>query len=139
MNEEEIDIVSRSVIGAIKRFDSNYILLTGDNDDIVLPVALVVSGYTGLPITPRRSEDELIVAPGYFAYPGITLLPEMDDLDEEAHSDVLDLIMSITDERFQQPSFEKFHKVNVLVIVIDTQHTHISGSSVLGFYNTKLG
>lgn len=138
MNEEEIDIVSRSVIGAIKRFDSNYILLTGDDDDIVLPVALVVSGYTGLPITPRRSEDELIVAPGYFAYPGITLLPEMDELDEEAHSDVLDLIMSITDERFQQPSFEKFHKTNLLVIVIDTQHTHISGSAVSGFYNTKL-
>lgn len=125
MNEEEIDIVSRSVIGAIEQFDSHYILLTGDNDDIVLPVALVVSSYTGLLITPRRSEDELIVAPGYFAYPGITLLPEMDDLDEEAHSDVLDLIMSITDERFQQSSFEKFHKVNVLVIVIDTQHTHI--------------
>lgn len=139
MNKEEIDIVSRSVIGAIEQFDSHYILLTGDNDDIVLPVALVVSSYTGLPITPRRSEDELMVAPGYFAYPGITLLPEMDDLDEEAHSDVLDLIMSITDERFGQPSFEKFHKVNVLVIVIDTQHTHISGSSVLGFYNTKLG
>lgn len=138
MNEEEIDIVSRSVIGAIEQFDSNYILLTGDNDDIVLPVALVVSGYTGLPITPRRSEDELIVAPGYFVYPGITLLPEMDDLDEEAHSDVLDLIMSITDERFQQPSFEKFRKINTLVIVIDTQHTHISGSSVLGFFNTKL-
>lgn len=138
MNEEEIDIVSRSVIGAIEQFDSHYILLTGDNDDIVLPVALVVSSYTGLPITPRRSEDELMVAPGYFAYPGITLLPEMDDLDEEAHSDVLDLIMSITDERFQQPSFEKFRKINTLVIVIDTQHTHISGSSVLGFFNTKL-
>lgn len=138
MNEEEIDIVSRSVIGAIEQFDSDYILLTGDNDDIVLPVALVVSSYTGLPITPRRSEDELIVAPGYFAYPGITLLPEMDDLDEEAHSDVLDLIMSITDERFQQSSFEKFRKINTLVIVIDTQHTHISGSSVLGFFNTKL-
>lgn len=138
MNEEEIDIVSRSVIGAIEQFDSDYILLTGDNDDIVLPVALVVSSYTGLPITPRRSEDELIVAPGYFAYPGITLLPEMDDLDEEAHSDVLDLIMSITDERFQQSSFEKFRKINTLAIVIDTQHTHISGSSVLGFFNTKL-
>lgn len=138
MNEEEIDIVSRSVISAIEQFDSNYVLLTGDNDDIVLPVALVVSGYTGLPITPRRSEDELIVAPGYFVYPGITLLPEMDDLDEEAHNDVLDLIMSITDERFQQPSFEKFRKINTLVIVIDTQHTHISGSSVLGFFNTKL-
>lgn len=138
MNEEEIDIVSRSVIGAIEQFDSHYILLTGDNDDIVLPVALVVSGYMGLPITPRRSEDELIVAPGYFVYPGITLLPEVDDLDEEAHSDVLDLIMSITDERFQQPSFEKFRKINTLVIVIDTQHTHISGSSVLGFFNTKL-
>lgn len=139
MNEEVIEIITQNILGAIDQFDTNYILLTGDDDDTVLSVAWLVSQITRLPITPRRSEDELIVAPGYFVYPGLTLLPKLDDLDEEVRDDVLDLIMSINNERFQQPTFEKFLKVNLLVITIDTHHQHIAGSTISGFYNTKLG
>lgn len=138
MNEQIIEAITQNVIGIIGWTKTNYILLTGNDDDIVMPVALAVAQSTRLPITPRRSEDELAVAPGYFVYPGLTLLPRMDDLDEREHDDVLDLVTSITENRCAQPTYEKFHKTNVVIIVIDSEHSFVTSLPIPDFSNVKL-
>lgn len=71
MNEQIISAVTQGVATAIEKFNTEYILLTGDNDDLVLPVAWLLSQVFNLPITPRRDDYELSVAPGYMAYKGI--------------------------------------------------------------------
>lgn len=139
MNEQIIEAIAQKVIGIIGWQNTNYILLTGNDDDIVTSVALAVAQSTRLPITPRRSEDELNVAPGYLVYPGLTLLPSMDDLDEQERDDVFDLVTSITDNRFAQPTYEKFYKTKILVIVIDSEHSFVISKPILNFSNTKLG
>jgi len=136
MNKQVINAVTHDVIRILVRFNSDHILITGNDDDIVLPVALSVSMLIGLPITPRRDEDQLAVAPGYFSYPGLTLIPKMDDISDNA---VLDLITSISTERLQQPTFEKSRKTNLLVIAIDGYSKRVTGAFMPDFPNTKLG
>lgn len=138
MNEQIISAVTEGVATAIEKFNTEYILLTGDNDDLVLPVAWLLAQVFDLPITPRRSENELSIAPGYMAYKGITLLPEIDNFDN-GQDDVLDVVLAVADERATQPNFEKFIETKVLIIAIDEQHTDIIGVYIPDFPNTKLG